>query len=106
MTDNYFNYFTEIEECYQRCRGTKTLLLQAFAAEKGGPAEIYALDLHPFKARLLEELRAHLGPHALVGGGQRGTGADRRVPRPVAAAPHHRQTRAVRGACGPPVPVS
>jgi hypothetical protein len=26
MTDNYFNYFTEIEECYQRCRGTKTLL--------------------------------------------------------------------------------
>jgi len=24
--DNYFNYFTEIEECYQRCRGTKTLL--------------------------------------------------------------------------------
>src|SRR5208337_5408317 len=26
MTDNYFNYFTEIEECYQRCRGTRTLL--------------------------------------------------------------------------------
>jgi hypothetical protein len=26
MTENYFNYFTEIEECYQRCRGTKTLL--------------------------------------------------------------------------------
>jgi hypothetical protein len=24
--ENYFNYFTEIEECYQRCRGTKTLL--------------------------------------------------------------------------------
>lgn len=23
---NYFNYFTEIEECYQRCRGTRTLL--------------------------------------------------------------------------------
>jgi hypothetical protein len=26
MPDNYFNYFTEIEECYQRCRGTRTLL--------------------------------------------------------------------------------
>jgi hypothetical protein len=26
MTDNYFNYFTEIEECYQKCRGTRTLL--------------------------------------------------------------------------------
>jgi hypothetical protein len=24
--ENYFNYFTEIEECYQRCRGTRTLL--------------------------------------------------------------------------------
>jgi hypothetical protein len=24
--ENYFNYFTEIEGCYQRCRGTKTLL--------------------------------------------------------------------------------
>jgi hypothetical protein len=24
--DNYFNYFTEIEERYQQCRGTKTLL--------------------------------------------------------------------------------
>jgi hypothetical protein len=26
MTENYFNYFTEIEERYQECRGTKTLL--------------------------------------------------------------------------------
>jgi hypothetical protein len=26
MTENYFNYFTEIEERYQQCRGTKTLL--------------------------------------------------------------------------------
>jgi hypothetical protein len=24
--ENYFNYFTEIEECFQRCRGTRTLL--------------------------------------------------------------------------------
>ena len=24
--ENYFNYFTEIEECYQRSRGTRTLL--------------------------------------------------------------------------------
>ena len=26
MLENYFNYFTEIEECYQRCRGSRTLL--------------------------------------------------------------------------------
>jgi hypothetical protein len=26
MLENYFNYFTEIEECFQRCRGTPTLL--------------------------------------------------------------------------------
>lgn len=24
--ENYFNYFTEIEECFQQCRGTRTLL--------------------------------------------------------------------------------
>jgi 16S rRNA (cytosine967-C5)-methyltransferase len=36
-------------------RGTKTLLLQANAMARGGPAEIYAVDLHPFKARLLAE---------------------------------------------------
>ncbi|MGE5326029.1 MAG: hypothetical protein ACM3NO_03235, partial [Deltaproteobacteria bacterium] len=24
--ENYFNYFTEIEECFRRCRGTPTLL--------------------------------------------------------------------------------
>ncbi|MGC9994235.1 MAG: hypothetical protein ABSE79_02865 [Terriglobia bacterium] len=24
--ENYFNYFTEIEECYQKCRGARTLL--------------------------------------------------------------------------------
>jgi hypothetical protein len=24
--ENYFNYFTEIEECFQRCRGTRILL--------------------------------------------------------------------------------
>jgi len=24
--ENYFNYFTEVEECFQRCRGTRTLL--------------------------------------------------------------------------------
>jgi hypothetical protein len=26
VLDNYFNYFTEIEECFRRCRGTPTLL--------------------------------------------------------------------------------
>lgn len=42
-------------------RGTKTLLLQASAMETGGPAEIYAVDLHPFKARLLAERLGTLG---------------------------------------------
>ena len=36
-------------------RGTKTILLQASAVESGGPALIYAVDLHAFKARLLEQ---------------------------------------------------
>ena len=36
-------------------RGTKTLLLQGAAVANGGPADIYALDLHAFKARLLAE---------------------------------------------------
>jgi len=36
-------------------RGTKTILLQACAIERGGPATIYALDLHEFKAKLLAE---------------------------------------------------
>ncbi len=34
-------------------RGTKTLLTQAAAVAAGGPAEIYAIDLHAFKAKLL-----------------------------------------------------
>ena len=42
-------------------RGTKTLLMQAFAAESGAPAQIYAVDLHAFKARLLEERMYKLG---------------------------------------------
>ena len=36
-------------------RGTKTLLTQAAALATGGPAEIYAVDLHPYKAELLRK---------------------------------------------------
>jgi 16S rRNA (cytosine967-C5)-methyltransferase len=36
-------------------RGTKTLLLQALAREAGGVADITAVELHGFKARLLSE---------------------------------------------------
>jgi 16S rRNA (cytosine967-C5)-methyltransferase len=36
-------------------RGTKTVLLQAAAVAAGGPAELYAVDSHEFKARLLAE---------------------------------------------------
>ena len=51
-------------------RGTKTMLLQGDAVGRGGPAEIFALDLHAFKARLLEERLARFGVpgvRALVG---------------------------------------
>ena len=37
------------------------MLLQADAVERGGPAEVFALDLHAFKARLLEERLARFG---------------------------------------------
>ncbi len=36
-------------------RGTKTLLMQAAAVRHGGPATIYAVDVHEFKAKLLAE---------------------------------------------------
>ena len=36
-------------------RGTKTILIQGAAVRAGGPARITAVDLHEFKARLLEE---------------------------------------------------
>lgn len=42
-------------------RGTKTMLLQAHAIRAGGPARIFAVDLHDFKARLLEERLARFG---------------------------------------------
>jgi 16S rRNA (cytosine967-C5)-methyltransferase len=51
-------------------RGTKTVLLQAAALEKGGEAHIVAVDLHDFKARLLEQRLERLkvpGVTALVG---------------------------------------
>jgi len=36
-------------------RGTKTLLMQAAAVRHGGPATIYAVDVHEFKSKLLAE---------------------------------------------------
>lgn len=42
-------------------RGTKTLLLQARAVQSGGPADITAVDLHGFKARLLTERLERFG---------------------------------------------
>jgi 16S rRNA (cytosine967-C5)-methyltransferase len=34
-------------------RGTKTVQLQALAAAAGGPADLFAVDIHPFKAEVL-----------------------------------------------------
>ena len=42
-------------------RGTKTLLLQARALATGGPARIDAVDLHDFKARLLDVRLSRFG---------------------------------------------
>jgi 16S rRNA (cytosine967-C5)-methyltransferase len=42
-------------------RGTKTLALQALAVDRGAPADIVGLDIHAFKARLLEERMEALG---------------------------------------------
>ena len=42
-------------------RGTKTLLMQAEAVAQGGPADIRAIDIHPFKAHLLRERMDALG---------------------------------------------
>jgi 16S rRNA (cytosine967-C5)-methyltransferase len=36
-------------------RGTKTLLMQAAAVRAGGPAHLFAVDSHDFKAKLLTE---------------------------------------------------
>lgn len=36
-------------------RGTKTALIQALANSAGAPADVYAVDVHPFKARVLAE---------------------------------------------------
>jgi 16S rRNA (cytosine967-C5)-methyltransferase len=51
-------------------RGTKTILIQGRAVVQGGQATIYAVDLHDFKARLLEQRLARFdvpGVTALVG---------------------------------------
>ena len=51
-------------------RGTKTILIQGRAVARGGPATIYAVDLHDFKARLLGQRLARFdvpGVTALVG---------------------------------------
>jgi len=51
-------------------RGTKTLLMQAAAVRDGGPATIYAVDIHEFKSRLLAERLERFGVpgvHSLTG---------------------------------------
>jgi 16S rRNA (cytosine967-C5)-methyltransferase len=42
-------------------RGTKTLLLQSMAVSAGGPAVLYAVDSHEFKAQLLAERLSRYG---------------------------------------------
>jgi 16S rRNA (cytosine967-C5)-methyltransferase len=47
-------------------RGTKTILIQGRAVATGGPATIYAVDLHDFKAKLLEQRLAKYGVPGVV----------------------------------------
>ena len=42
-------------------RGTKTLALQALSVAAGAPAQLYAVDVHDFKARVLAERMSELG---------------------------------------------
>ncbi len=42
-------------------RGTKTVALQAHAVNAGGPARVIAVDVHPFKLRVLERRMRALG---------------------------------------------
>jgi len=47
-------------------RGTKTLLMQAEAVAHGGPATVYAVDIHEFKSRLLAERLKRFGVPGVV----------------------------------------
>ena len=47
-------------------RGTKTLLMQGQAVDSGGPATIYAVDVHDFKSRLLADRLAKFGVPGVV----------------------------------------
>lgn len=47
-------------------RGSKTILIQAAAVAVGGPARLFALDLHDFKTRLLQQRLASLGVPAVT----------------------------------------
>lgn len=47
-------------------RGTKTILLQADAVAGGGPATLFAVDMHDFKARLLEERLARFAVPGVI----------------------------------------
>jgi len=47
-------------------RGTKTLLMQASAARKGGAATIYAVDIHEFKSKLLSQRLDRFGVPGVV----------------------------------------
>lgn len=42
-------------------RGTKTVLIQAAAIGAGGPADLFTVDLHEFKTRLLQQRLASYG---------------------------------------------
>jgi hypothetical protein len=70
MTDNYFNYFTEIEECYQRCRGTKTLLSPLDWAlieswkDSGIPLQAVLVGI----ARAFEKFKARQRKYRMVNG--------------------------------------
>ncbi|MGO8736251.1 MAG: hypothetical protein ACLQVM_26050 [Terriglobia bacterium] len=67
---NYFNYFTEIEECYQRCRGTKTLLSPLDWAlieswkDSGIPLQAVLVGI----ARAFEKFKARQRKYRMVNG--------------------------------------
>jgi hypothetical protein len=66
--ENYFNYFTEIEECFRRCRGTPTLLSPLDWAlieswkEAGRPLEAVLLGIE----RSFEKFKKRRGRFRMV----------------------------------------
>lgn len=68
-------------------RGTKSVLIQAAARRAGAPATIHAVDIHPFKTRVLMERMGRLGVPGVVGhtGDATDPGRVRGLPRPGTA---------------------